>query len=105
MDRFPLARIRGASGLGSILRFFCALVAASAAAGMRAQEVGAVHRPYAYAFSSFSIDAGLPGNVVGLVFQTRDGYIWAGTEAGLARFDGVRFTTFRVADTRGSPTT
>jgi signal transduction histidine kinase/CheY-like chemotaxis protein/ligand-binding sensor domain-containing protein len=101
MDRFPLTRIRGEFGIGWILRFFCALLASAAGSGLRAQTVGAVHRPYAYAFSSFSIDAGLPGNVVGLVFQTKDGYIWAGTEAGLARFDGVRFTTFRVADTPG----
>ncbi len=36
-----------------------------------------------------------------IVFQTRDGYLWVGTEGGLARFDGVRFTTFRVAHTPG----
>ena len=29
-----------------------------------------------------------------VLVQTRDGYIWLGTEAGLVRFDGVRFTTF-----------
>jgi len=35
------------------------------------------------------------------VLQTRDGYIWLGTEAGLVRFDGVRFTTF---DRHNTPT-
>jgi len=54
-----------------------------------------------YAFTSYSIEAGLPNNVVPVVFQTRDGYLWVGTEGGLARFDGVRFTTFRVAHTPG----
>jgi signal transduction histidine kinase/ligand-binding sensor domain-containing protein len=28
------------------------------------------------------------------IVQTRDGYIWLATKAGLCRFDGVRFTTF-----------
>ena len=30
--------------------------------------------------------------------QTRDGYLWLGTGAGLARFDGVRFKVFGLAD-------
>jgi PAS domain S-box-containing protein len=38
--------------------------------------------------------AGLPQNLVSCILQTRDGYVWAGTRAGMARFDGVRFTTF-----------
>ena len=38
--------------------------------------------------------AGLPQSLVSCILQTRDGYIWAGTRGGLARFDGVRFTVF-----------
>jgi signal transduction histidine kinase/CheY-like chemotaxis protein/ligand-binding sensor domain-containing protein len=101
MDRSPQARSRGEFGFGLILRFFCVVVAAALGGGLRAQAVSSAQRAYAYAFSAFSIDAGLPGNVVSIVFQTRDGYLWVGTEAGLARFDGVHFTTFRVADTPG----
>ena len=37
---------------------------------------------------------GLPSNGVNALIQTRDGYLWLGTEAGLVRFDGVKFTTF-----------
>ncbi|PYX92970.1 MAG: hypothetical protein DMG67_05410, partial [Acidobacteria bacterium] len=37
---------------------------------------------------------GLPQNSVSAILQTSDGYIWVGTRQGLARFDGVRFTTF-----------
>ena len=37
---------------------------------------------------------GLPTNGIRVILQARDGYIWLGTEAGLVRFDGVRFTTF-----------
>jgi ligand-binding sensor domain-containing protein len=34
---------------------------------------------------------GLPHPVVTTIIQTRDGYLWLGTFAGLARFDGVQF--------------
>jgi ligand-binding sensor domain-containing protein len=46
-------------------------------------------------------EAGLPHNAVTAVLQTWDGYLWIGTSNGLARFDGVRFTTFRSPDTPG----
>lgn len=39
-------------------------------------------------------DAGLPQNSVTAVTQTRDGYIWFGTQEGLVRFDGLRFTIY-----------
>ncbi len=39
-------------------------------------------------------DAGLPQNYVSAIRQSRDGYIWVGTRSGVARFDGVRFTTY-----------
>ena len=37
---------------------------------------------------------GLPQASVRAIAQTADGYIWLGTEEGLVRFDGVRFTVF-----------
>lgn len=39
-------------------------------------------------------EQGLPLNTVQAVYQTRSGHLWVGTAAGLARFDGQRFTTF-----------
>jgi len=42
---------------------------------------------------------GLPQNTVEAITQTRDGYLWVGTLAGLARFDGLRFQTFDVVNT------
>jgi signal transduction histidine kinase/ligand-binding sensor domain-containing protein len=41
---------------------------------------------------------GLPQNTVQAIAQMPDGYLWVGTKGGLARFDGVRFTTFGLAD-------
>jgi len=43
-------------------------------------------------------DAGLPQNSVNAVLQTRDGFLWAGTNAGLARFDGVQFQRFGLQE-------
>ena len=37
---------------------------------------------------------GLPHNTVRAITQMPDGYLWLGTENGLARFDGVRFENF-----------
>src|ERR1700694_4612089 len=42
---------------------------------------------------------GLPQNTVHSIAQTNDGYIWIGTEEGLARFDGVKFTVFNKQNT------
>ena len=42
---------------------------------------------------------GLPQNTVHAVAQTKDGYVWIGTEEGLARFDGIKFTVFDKQNT------
>lgn len=39
---------------------------------------------------------GLPMAPIRALAHTPDGYLWIGTMAGLARFDGARFTTFRT---------
>ena len=42
---------------------------------------------------------GLPRNTVQDVVQTPDGYLWAATTDGLARFNGVDFKVFNMANT------
>ncbi|MCP4675662.1 MAG: response regulator [Deltaproteobacteria bacterium] len=37
---------------------------------------------------------GLPSDTVRSVIQTQDGYIWIGTDAGLARFNGMKLSVF-----------
>src|SRR5262245_50219122 len=46
-----------------------------------------------YSVRIWQADDGLPQNSVYAIAQTDDGYLWVGTHEGLARFDGVRFTT------------
>ncbi len=40
------------------------------------------------------MENGLPQNTVQAIAQTREGFLWLGTEAGLVRFDGVSFAVF-----------
>lgn len=43
---------------------------------------------------------GLPNPAVRKILQAKDGYLWLGTEDGLTRFDGVKFTEFNRKDYR-----
>ena len=47
-----------------------------------------------YVRHSWSLQQGLPQISVASIVQDRQGYIWVATQAGVARFDGVRFTTY-----------
>jgi len=47
-----------------------------------------------YGRQSWVMENGLPQNTVQALTQTRDGFIWLGTEAGLVRFDGNGFALF-----------
>jgi ligand-binding sensor domain-containing protein len=53
-----------------------------------------------YTLDAWYADDGLPQQMVTASAQTGDGYLWLGTEGGLARFDGARFATF---DRRNTP--
>jgi len=46
-----------------------------------------------YNHESWTSERGLPGEAVYQILQSKDGYLWVRTGAGLARFDGVRFTS------------
>jgi ligand-binding sensor domain-containing protein/signal transduction histidine kinase len=47
-----------------------------------------------YGHQTWRTDSGLPQNTVHSILQTRDGYLWLGTDGGLVRFDGIDFVTF-----------
>ncbi|MGA9673395.1 MAG: two-component regulator propeller domain-containing protein [Terracidiphilus sp.] len=48
--------------------------------------------------TSLTVENGLPESSVGALAQTRDGYLWFGTEEGLARYDGLRITVFETTN-------
>lgn len=52
-----------------------------------------------YFVDSWTIKDGLPHNSVRWLAQTPDGFLWAATMQGLARFDGARFKTFDPTST------
>ncbi len=54
-----------------------------------------------YVRRTWDQSSGLPQASVTALVQDRQGYLWVGTFGGLARFDGVRFETFRTADHPG----
>jgi ligand-binding sensor domain-containing protein/signal transduction histidine kinase len=49
-------------------------------------------------FQTWQREQGLPQNSVRALAQTREGYLWVGSDDGLARFDGVRFVTFGMRE-------
>jgi signal transduction histidine kinase/ligand-binding sensor domain-containing protein len=51
-----------------------------------------------YVRQAWGAESALPPSAQAIA-QTGDGYLWIGTEAGLARFDGVRFTLFNKKTT------
>ncbi|HEV3041963.1 MAG TPA: two-component regulator propeller domain-containing protein [Candidatus Angelobacter sp.] len=47
-----------------------------------------------YVHTIYRTQDGLPEKTVQAIVQTRDGYLWFGTQEGLARFDGHSFKTY-----------
>jgi signal transduction histidine kinase/ligand-binding sensor domain-containing protein/CheY-like chemotaxis protein/HPt (histidine-containing phosphotransfer) domain-containing protein len=56
-----------------------------------------------YVLDHWQNSEGLPQNSARAIARTPDGYLWAGTLEGLARFDGARFTVFTNENDRAVP--
>lgn len=89
-----LDRLRGVGALLLAATLACALPAWALDPGK-----GYVH----YVRDSWSIQDGLPQITALCLAQDKDGYLWIGTQSGLARFDGVRFTNYLPQDTPALP--
>ncbi len=56
-----------------------------------------------YIRTTFTVEDGLSSNVVNAILQTRDGFLWIGTDAGLDRFNGSHFTPIYFRGPRSTP--
>jgi ligand-binding sensor domain-containing protein len=51
-----------------------------------------------FTFRVWQREQGLPQNFVRALAQTKDGYLWVGSDAGVSRFDGARFKPFGLPE-------
>lgn len=49
-----------------------------------------------YLRTDFTVEQGLPDDEVNAITQTPNGFLWVGTDGGLARFDGKHFAQIRL---------
>jgi ligand-binding sensor domain-containing protein/signal transduction histidine kinase len=59
---------------------------------IRALALDGQRTPTQYVHTAWGINEGYTGGTIYAITQSRDGYLWLGTERGLVRFDGSEFT-------------
>ncbi|HEY6769597.1 MAG TPA: two-component regulator propeller domain-containing protein, partial [Candidatus Sulfotelmatobacter sp.] len=56
-----------------------------------------------YGHTAWRVEDGVFAGSPNVIAQTTDGYLWIGTQAGLTRFDGVRFVSWRPPEGKELP--
>jgi PAS domain S-box-containing protein len=56
-----------------------------------------------YGHTAWRVEDGVFAGAPNVITQTTDGYLWIGTQAGLTRFDGVRFVSWRAPEGKSLP--
>ncbi|MGA2601834.1 MAG: two-component regulator propeller domain-containing protein, partial [Bryobacteraceae bacterium] len=74
------------------VRAVCAFVTLLAGFGNPALAFDESQPASSFVRRAFTVEDGLSSNIVHVVLQTRDGFLWVGTKEGLLRFDGRHFT-------------
>lgn len=87
--------------LGPQIRFLLLVLSCCALSGSARAALDPAKAISQYTHQFWDTASGLPHNSVLSIAQTPDGYLWLGTEEGLVRFDGVRFTIFDARNTPG----
>jgi PAS domain S-box-containing protein len=86
-------RISGKTTLGLPVRLAAMVLAAVALACCApAHALDPTQPTTSYLRTTFTVEDGLSSNVVNAIVQTRNGFLWIATDAGLDRFDGRNFT-------------
>ena len=81
----------------------CLIATVLAWAGLGRPTAHAQEAPPHYVQEHWTVEDGLPSNHLSIIRQAADGYIWLGTDQGLVRFDGFRFTAFTPENSPGLP--
>ena len=81
------------------LRYFRLAAALILIAGTRSHALDPNRNLKEFGHQAWVTENGLPQNTVQTIVQTHDGYLWVGTQDGLARFDGLNFTVFDKENT------
>lgn len=68
------------------------LVTAIAFLGVQPRAMAADDPLHDYSVTTWTDKDGLPSGLIRTIVQDADGYLWLGTDVGVVRFDGVRFT-------------
>jgi len=85
--------------MGDALRTFATCVIGLLFAALPLRALDPSRAVTQYTLRHWTEEEGLPQNSVQAVAQTPDGYLWVGTQDGLARFDGLDFTVFESTNT------
>jgi signal transduction histidine kinase/ligand-binding sensor domain-containing protein len=77
----------------------CAIVSTSATTAYGLDPARALSQ---FVREEWGVERGFVGGVVRAIAETPDGYLWLGTDQGLVRFDGARFTLVSESDVSAS---
>jgi len=74
--------------------FFCSIIFSLIVNPTKLAGLSTQKQITQYSIQRWDMESGLPGNSIYAIQQTRDGFLWIGTQNGLVRYNGVKFNIF-----------